>query len=140
MADFFPFDMNVLGRTATRIINGVRGINRVVSDVTSKPPGTIEWEYANWRRSLHRDDPSVGSRSLASCHGVPLVSGNGHLDGCTAALAVESLDAGQSALEAALAMPVQEAGMWAIDRANGFQDAPAVVDHGTHCIGVIDLP
>ena len=43
-ADFFPFDMNVLGRTATRIVNEVRGINRVVYDVTSKPPGTIEWE------------------------------------------------------------------------------------------------
>ncbi|UDL95131.1 glutamine-hydrolyzing GMP synthase [Lichenihabitans sp. PAMC28606] len=43
-ADFFPFDMNVLGRVATRIINEVRGINRVVYDVTSKPPGTIEWE------------------------------------------------------------------------------------------------
>jgi GMP synthase (glutamine-hydrolysing) len=43
-ADFFPFDMDVLGRTATRIINEVRGINRVVYDVTSKPPGTIEWE------------------------------------------------------------------------------------------------
>ena len=43
-ADFFPFDMAFLGRTATRIINEVRGVNRVVSDVTSKPPGTIEWE------------------------------------------------------------------------------------------------
>ena len=43
-ADFFPFDMNFLGRAATRIINEVRGINRVVYDVTSKPPGTIEWE------------------------------------------------------------------------------------------------
>jgi GMP synthase (glutamine-hydrolysing) len=43
-ADFFPFDMNVLGRAATRIINEVRGINRVVYDITSKPPGTIEWE------------------------------------------------------------------------------------------------
>ena len=43
-ADFYPFDMNVLGRTATRIINEVKGINRVVYDVTSKPPGTIEWE------------------------------------------------------------------------------------------------
>jgi GMP synthase (glutamine-hydrolysing) len=43
-ADFFPFDMNVLGRAATRIINEVKGINRVVYDVTSKPPGTIEWE------------------------------------------------------------------------------------------------
>lgn len=43
-ADFYPFDMNILGRAATRIINEVRGVNRVVYDVTSKPPGTIEWE------------------------------------------------------------------------------------------------
>ncbi|MGI8570583.1 MAG: glutamine-hydrolyzing GMP synthase [Methylocella sp.] len=43
-ADFFPFDMNILGRAATRIINEVKGINRVVYDVTTKPPGTIEWE------------------------------------------------------------------------------------------------
>lgn len=43
-ADFYSFDMNFLGRTATRIINEVKGINRVVYDVTSKPPGTIEWE------------------------------------------------------------------------------------------------
>jgi len=43
-ADFYPFDMGFLGEAATRIINEVRGINRVVYDVTSKPPGTIEWE------------------------------------------------------------------------------------------------
>ena len=43
-ADYFPFDHEVLGRMSTRIINEVRGINRVVYDVTSKPPGTIEWE------------------------------------------------------------------------------------------------
>ncbi len=43
-ADFFPFDVTFLGRAATRIINEVKGINRVVYDVTSKPPGTIEWE------------------------------------------------------------------------------------------------
>jgi GMP synthase (glutamine-hydrolysing) len=43
-ADFFPFSMDFLGRAATRIINEVRGVNRVVYDVTSKPPGTIEWE------------------------------------------------------------------------------------------------
>lgn len=43
-ADFYPYDMAFLGRTATRIINEVKGINRVVYDITSKPPGTIEWE------------------------------------------------------------------------------------------------
>ena len=43
-ADFYPFDMSFLGRAATRIINEVKGVNRVVYDVTSKPPGTIEWE------------------------------------------------------------------------------------------------
>ena len=43
-ADFYGFDMKFLGETATRIINEVKGVNRVVYDVTSKPPGTIEWE------------------------------------------------------------------------------------------------
>ena len=43
-ADYYPFDHKVLGRISTRIINEVRGVNRVVYDVTSKPPGTIEWE------------------------------------------------------------------------------------------------
>ena len=43
-ADFYPFPADFLGRVATRIINEVGGINRVVYDVTSKPPGTIEWE------------------------------------------------------------------------------------------------
>ena len=43
-ADFFPFPEGFLGNVATRIINEVKGINRVVYDVTSKPPGTIEWE------------------------------------------------------------------------------------------------
>jgi GMP synthase (glutamine-hydrolysing) len=43
-ADFYPFDMKFLGRVATRIINEVKGINRVTYDITSKPPGTIEWE------------------------------------------------------------------------------------------------
>jgi GMP synthase (glutamine-hydrolysing) len=43
-ADFFPFPMDFLARVSTRIVNEVRGINRVVYDVTSKPPGTIEWE------------------------------------------------------------------------------------------------
>ena len=43
-ADFYGFDMKFLGHVATRIINEVKGVNRVVYDVTSKPPGTIEWE------------------------------------------------------------------------------------------------
>lgn len=43
-ADYFPFDHDFLGRVATRIINEVKGVNRVVYDITSKPPGTIEWE------------------------------------------------------------------------------------------------
>ena len=43
-ADYYSFDHEFLGRVATRIINEVKGINRVVYDVTSKPPGTIEWE------------------------------------------------------------------------------------------------
>ena len=43
-ADSYPFDHAFIAAVATRIINEVRGINRVVYDVTSKPPGTIEWE------------------------------------------------------------------------------------------------
>ncbi|MGO4570986.1 glutamine-hydrolyzing GMP synthase [Microvirga sp. 2TAF3] len=43
-ADFYPFEMSFLGNVATRIINEVKGINRVTYDITSKPPGTIEWE------------------------------------------------------------------------------------------------
>jgi GMP synthase (glutamine-hydrolysing) len=43
-ADFYPFDMSFLGAVATRIINEVKGVNRVTYDITSKPPGTIEWE------------------------------------------------------------------------------------------------
>jgi GMP synthase (glutamine-hydrolysing) len=43
-ADFYPFEMSFLGRVANRIVNEVRGINRVAYDITSKPPGTIEWE------------------------------------------------------------------------------------------------
>ena len=43
-ADWYPFEKNTLGRVANRIINEVPGINRVVYDISSKPPATIEWE------------------------------------------------------------------------------------------------
>ena len=43
-ADVYPFDMGFLSRVSNRIVNEVRGINRVTYDITSKPPGTIEWE------------------------------------------------------------------------------------------------
>jgi GMP synthase (glutamine-hydrolysing) len=43
-ADWSPLSHAVLSRVANRIVNEVRGINRVVYDMTSKPPGTIEWE------------------------------------------------------------------------------------------------
>jgi GMP synthase PP-ATPase subunit len=43
-ADYYPFEHSFLTRISTRIANEVRGVNRVVYDVTSKPQGTIEWE------------------------------------------------------------------------------------------------
>jgi GMP synthase (glutamine-hydrolysing) len=43
-ADYYHFDHEFLSRVSNRIINEVRGINRMVYDITSKPPGTIEWE------------------------------------------------------------------------------------------------
>ena len=43
-ADYYDFSHDFLGHAARRIINEVRGIDRVVYDITSKPPGTIEWE------------------------------------------------------------------------------------------------
>ncbi len=43
-ADYYPFEHAFLARVSTRIVNEVRGVNRVVYDITSKPPGTIEWE------------------------------------------------------------------------------------------------
>lgn len=43
-ADYYPFEHSFLGKVSSRIINEVKGINRVTYDITSKPPGTIEWE------------------------------------------------------------------------------------------------
>jgi GMP synthase (glutamine-hydrolysing) len=43
-ADWFPADSQLLSRISNRIVNEVDGVNRVVYDITSKPPGTIEWE------------------------------------------------------------------------------------------------
>ena len=43
-ADWYPFEPEFLARVSSRIVNQVRGVNRVVYDITSKPPGTIEWE------------------------------------------------------------------------------------------------
>ena len=43
-ADYYPFEQEFLANVSTRIINEVKGSNRVVYDITSKPPGTIEWE------------------------------------------------------------------------------------------------
>ena len=43
-ADWAQLPHELLAKTSTRIINSVRGVNRVVYDITSKPPGTIEWE------------------------------------------------------------------------------------------------
>ena len=43
-ADWYPFEPDFLARVSSRIVNQVRGVNRVVYDITSKPPGTIEWE------------------------------------------------------------------------------------------------
>jgi GMP synthase (glutamine-hydrolysing) len=43
-ADWYPFPYDILGRISTRIINEVKGVNRVTYDVSSKPPATIEWE------------------------------------------------------------------------------------------------
>jgi len=43
-ADYDPYSHEFLEETATKIINEVQGVNRVVYDITSKPPGTIEWE------------------------------------------------------------------------------------------------
>ena len=43
-ADWSPLPYDLLGRVANQIVNQVAGVNRVVYDITSKPPGTIEWE------------------------------------------------------------------------------------------------
>src|SRR3712207_7080689 len=77
-ADFYPFDMAFLGRTATRIINEVRGINRVVYDVTSKPPRSEEHtselqsrQYLVCRLLLEKKNTT---RPRITCANLPLMT------------------------------------------------------------------
>jgi hypothetical protein len=75
-ADSYPFDMKFLGETATRIINEVKGVNRVVYDVTSKPPGTIEWDRQ--RQSAEGGNSAQRypfSPDASPCHGTGLSLG-----------------------------------------------------------------
>ena len=66
-ADYYPFDHAFLAETATRIINEVKGINRVTYDITSKPPGTIEWESIKdgAPRPVPHERPALRSRARA---------------------------------------------------------------------------
>ena len=59
--DFYPFEMDFIGRVATRIINEVKGVNRVLYDVTSKPPG----------RSSGNDFAHRGARALRRKRSLP---------------------------------------------------------------------
>ena len=43
-ADWYKMPYKILSLVSSQIVNNVRGVNRVVYDITSKPPGTIEWE------------------------------------------------------------------------------------------------
>ncbi len=63
-ADFYPFDMSFLGRAATRIINEVKGVNRVVYDVTSKAAGD-DRVGVTLRGSIVRNEVSKGGIKLA---------------------------------------------------------------------------
>jgi hypothetical protein len=69
-ADYYPFPHDLLGHVATRIINEVRAINRVVYNVTSKPPGTIKWGAVKGRgsslRSFTRSYPAESLRVALS--------------------------------------------------------------------------
>jgi len=63
-ADFFPFDMKFLDESATRIINEVKGVNRVVYDVTSKPPGRSSGSRAHTQFSTLIPGMRLNSRIL----------------------------------------------------------------------------
>jgi hypothetical protein len=69
-ADFYPFDMSFIGAVATRIISEVKGVNRVVYDITSKPPGTIESRVVSWREYVCKQLPGMkelGPKSETFC-------------------------------------------------------------------------
>ena len=65
-ADFYSFDNSFIGTVATRIINEVKGVNRVVYDVTSKPPGTIEWSEGGVEEGGSGIESQPGSKRLSS--------------------------------------------------------------------------
>jgi hypothetical protein len=80
-ADFYPFDMSFLARAATRIINEVKGVNRVVYDVTSKPPGTTI-------------EGTSGPRRIGTALGRPRSGGGRNADAMIRiAISVEAFDA-----------------------------------------------
>jgi len=59
-ADIYHFDTKFLAQLSGKIISQVRGVNRVTYDVTSKPPGTIEWEWVAIVNPTKNDQRSFG--------------------------------------------------------------------------------
>jgi hypothetical protein len=65
---YYPFDHAFLGRVANRIINEVRGINRVTYDITSKPPGKIEWASSRLRERCFELMENIGDARPTVTH------------------------------------------------------------------------